>query len=590
MVGILGALVACDIEAPSSLTVTQGVDSAPGVISGQIISGTTQKPQKGLTVEVASGVVKTDTTDANGRFHITGLSVTDFCDNTAPGSTGCWDFALSGLTGHQVTITDKRSVGGGSNQIPTEADRLAPLHLRVHIVQAANTGGRNPIAETDTGLIRMNPGVSLDVLVTADGAPVPAGVTVAAYPSNEDGTCDGTYQNVDEVTDSDLVDLDDVHSVPFSTTTNATGIATLSGLDRCQEYEVVVPAQVIGGTPMYSGGVSLEDLADGTPNKTVALSAAVPQEDIFIVATNMEAASAFFAQLQDCCSTASYPGFSTSQVAYTNAAASTLNDPNASYTAPKTGNLIVVTSVPATVDNDIGLFYEDNLADPDTDNDGTLDGPADADNDKGWSPGPPVTAPNKTVAGVTGTFDSFGSILTVVHTEDLKKNQFYQLTGTLRNNANNNLFNLAESFGDIYVSDSDSAPSATTIFVDNLDGDQVAGTGTPRLVFAEAVAGTGRVISYTDDGTTTVVNGSNFLIRPSSQTRYSSHTGSPAPSCSACLSTVSPFTSDEDKVIQTISGVPALNDDGGNDSVEAFLDVVDMQGNRFVGTTTFPVR
>ncbi len=564
LVGILGALVACDIEAPSSLTVKQGTSSAPGVISGQVINGTTQLPQENLTVEIASGTLKTTKTDKNGRFSISGLAVTTLCDNTSNG-TMCFDVS----DWHHVRITDQRSVGSGSSRIPSEADRLAPLNMRAAIVQAGNTGGANPLAENDMDVLRMNPGVAVNALLTVPGGtPAPAGVTVAAYWDSQGDCTSEQNSNGSEWSYMESFDL-----VPASVTTDASGIAAFSGLDRCQEYELIVPAQVVGGTPMVSTSLSLTDLPEGTPNKVITLDPAVPDESISIIVTNMDLES----NSPYVRSGGSLPNFSDTWVAYGAVLnTTTSNITTTDYTAPITGNLILVTRVPATLDGDIGLFYEDTLADPDADNDGAADA--------GWPA-------DKTVAGVTGSFDSFGSILTVVHTEDLKKNQFYQLTGTLRNNANNSFFNLATGVDEIYVSDSGSVPSATTITVDNLDGEQPAlTTGTPYLVFAEAVAGTYRVISYTDDGTTTVVNGSNQTINQGTLIRFASHTGDGTPTCDSCLSTAAPFTADEDKVIDSIAGVPALNDDGGNDSVEIFLDVVDMQGNRFVGTTTFAVR
>jgi hypothetical protein len=569
MVGILGALVAgCTTDPPDSLTLTQGTASAPGIISGQILNGTTQKPVQGLTVEVASGTVKTDTTDANGRFSVSGLTV------TAAALSGEADNVFFTSTPHQVRIIDKRSVGSGSSQVPSEADRLSTLALRVHILQV-DEAGTNPKAESDIGLVRMNPGVSLNVLVTVDGAPAPAGVTVAAYPDDFDGTCSGFQISPISLFGSDLVQVDSDHSVPLSGTTDASGLVALSGLDKCQEYQAIVPAQVVGGFPMGAESLDLTDLAEGTPNKTIALTRVSPDEDIELVGHNMSADRAFF-EAGGSLNGGFFGTMFDADLNVSNAGTFGITQTGVAFTTTQTGNLILVFRVPVALDNiPVTILSNNELVDPDPADDGI-----DA-----------TFGETQSLAGVSASLDggaTTGSVLTIAHTTDLTANQYYRLTGTLRNAANNRLYDMGDELGPIYVSDGTSVPSLTTIALDNRTGNGAGTIGQAYLVFNEAVAGIGRVVSITPSGgTATTLQSSNFSILPANPFggnptfRIASTLGDGGPTCDECLGSGNEAATRVRIITDATLG--AMNN---GDSVVFEIDVVDMQGNRFADRIT----
>lgn len=588
LIGIVGLFIAgCDITSPDTLTVRQGVGDAPGTVSGQVIRGDTQKPQDGLTVQVASLPVRTTTTDVNGRFSVSGLAATR-------AFTGTSMVIIS--SPHTLSIKDERTVGTGSNQIASESERLATISLEVNITLPPDASGANQPVLNEMGIIGMNVGMSLNVLVTIPGGTVaPDGVTVAAIPSTTECTTVTPIQT--QLLTSGAVPVSATTGAGAAGTGNATGtgVASLSGLDKCIGYTIVVPAQVVGGTQMAVGLYPSGTISgvEGEMDIAVALSNRTFTESLSVITSNMTPDSAYSAIDSG---TVTFDDFFNVSNAGIN---SGLTNPVMHFTAPLTGNIIIVFNLPTVLDNDVALSFLNNLIDPDpAPDDGTDDGFGDS------------TALGGTVSGSLDTATS--SILTITHSTALVANQIYTMQGTVRNIGTDSLStlntlsssgSLTSGTGTVYATDSSQSPSSSNITADNLNGLATSTTASQVfLQFTEAVAGTGRVISVTTNGDNDSVQGSNFTIFPDNGSvvvtgiedlRLASFFGDGAPVCSVfgAVNTVtgcrgSSTASDGVTFAFPIPSVSLADNQGGTtttNTVEIFLDVVDTQGNRFTG-------
>ncbi len=254
----------------------------------------------------------------------------------------------------------------------------------------------------------------------------------------------------------------------------------------------------------------------------------------------------------------------------------------------------------------VELLFRDELVDPDTGvgamgDDGLLDaGVGDIE----------------TLGGVTTSLDSTGTILTIVHTAPLVANQFYTIDGNVRQSgaaAPTNLNTLgANGNGLIYTSDGSADGDLSTatdtndvIEADNRSGNAGAGPAVPVLVFREAVAGTGVLVSTTT-GTPPVTTQAadptaGFTITPAGMTRLVSTNGDTIPTCFGCLggdpglappAAPVPVADTTTRVrahfgaFGAIPGLPALSN---GDTMTVDLNVVDVQGNRFTGRLTLTV-
>ena len=568
---------------------TQEVADESGSVSGQIVQGDTQQPVEGLTVTVRSGDAQDTETDENGVFEIDGLAPTILTPATIGGANPTLP-PPGGLigSGHLVTISDNREVADdptdvGEGEIASEADRLATKHYRVHIGQ--DIGGANQPFDVDMGIIAMNRQGTIIVQVNLeDGAAAPDGVTVAARPTaGTNPACSAPLQNINTVIG--VVGVTTV-AVPISATT-VSGAATLNGLDECQDYVVTAPAQVINGTQYATASTVSGDLAtvediNGSTTIALVLFPTTLDEPLAAVSVNMSPSLAFQAALGSGPTRPSFPFTFGASSNVSNFGTIVLTNPQAEFTAPLTGDLVIVFNLPVTVDNDIALTFLNNLVDPDANDDLALD--------TGFNV-------NTTLSGVTGVVDASGTVLTISHTTALTANQIYTLQGTVRTVGSDflnflNTLNSTGTFtgnGTVYATDSSVAPLAANITADNLNGttDGTGGAGQVFFQFREVVAGTHRVIATTTGTTTTQINSGNVAITPAGGTRLFSTAVDPAPvnACTICR------TGDGTTFSFPIFGVN-LNDNiaGTVNSVQVFVDVVDTEGNRLVDTLTLNIQ
>lgn len=520
------------------------------VVSGQVINGETQDPVSGLEAElVVDGSPRVTLTDTKGRFVFGGVPVT------------------SGA-GHLLTITDKRT--------PAPTVVLATHQQRVGV--AGVSAGENQANSVDLGIIALAPGASLTVLVTNPTSPVPAGVTVMAIPTAGNGSCSG-FQVVVSLGGAGL----NIHAQ-----TSSSGVATLSGLNKCVSYTIVVPAQVIGGTQFTTGAAVVATLAgvQGENSVTVALAKSTPNEALINIASNMG--------LPGNAGAGSVALASRLNASNLLAAALPLGNPipagtPATFTAGTTGDLILVLNLPATSDGDINLTTTDDLRDPDANDNAALDA--------GFAGG-------LIVSGTTGSLDSTGTILTIKHTAALTANAIYNIQGTLRGPSaavlpasTTNTLDL-NTLSAIYVSDSGAVPSSTTISADNFNGSATSVVASPVfLVFNEYVTGTVRLISTaTGPIATTVTTTFDSLAN----TPLIGGTGSIIFSDATDPTTVPPDAFGPCTVCKTgngtfyrvaLPGVTLADNIAAttNNKVTVFVDVIDMQGNKFAGELSLVV-
>ena len=607
-----GLLTGCSDDVDN---LTQEVADENGSVSGQVVQGDTQQPVRGLTVEVRSGDIETTETDENGLFEVDGLAPTIL---TPVGIGGVGPPAGTvGGQGHLVTISDQREVADdptdvGEDEIASEADRLATKQYRVHIGQ--DIGGANQPFDVDMGIIAMNQqGTIIAQVNLEDGTAAPDGVTVVARPLGGTNTvCSGPLQNINPVVAVTTV------AVPVSATT-VSGAATLNGLDKCQNYTVNAPAQVVNGVQHVTAVAVTVDLAtvediNASTRVALVLIEAVLDEPLVLVSTNISPSTDILTFLGNPTRPILVPSFAFTFLASTNVSSFDpvgfgggtigLANPAPQFSAPLTGDIVLVFNLPVELASGVALTFNNDLVDPDPDDTG------------GNSPAGFPAGTGATLAGVTATFDTSQTVLTISHTTALTANQIYTLQGTLRTIGSNNLNNLSTlassgvfggaafyilpgtgltvpdtNNGAVYATDSSTIPAVANISADNLNGSSTV-TNNPTQVFLqfpEAVAGTMRLVSQTANGTTTVINGGNVAILPSGGTRLASFFGDGTPPCTICRG--SSTSSDGTTFSFAIPGV-FLNDNSAatSNSVEVFLEVVDTQGDIFVDTLTLNIQ
>jgi hypothetical protein len=505
--------------------------SATGIVTGKVIDASTRAPIADAQVAlIINGNKKTTTTSSSDDPDLTGT------------------FRISGVPGGKHIIKfvmDGYAVVEGSIDIPMTTD--------------------NSPYTTNLGLVELGKSFDLAVLVTADAVPL-EGVPVFAQP---EGVGDGCSK---PITDGAAVFEYSGAWHETHATTDADGMATLSGLNQCGAYSVVAPAFDADGDGIYDYVTAAAGLYDGrnSSDSTITLTLTKTQRDdaINIVDSSFDVydkASAFIYTITDTGPTGER----------------TLRDANF-FDKPATGTAAPIrfvfnypVSLDGSLNGGIRVYQQQLLANPDADGDDS--------EDIGYG------VPRE--VNVTVSLDSIGTILTITPPEEgFVKNEPILLQGEVTAQVQSNLqhYSLASLADQAYVvDDTDTGLNAsTTITADNYNGatngpgSGTVTSGTVYLEFPEIVIGTYRVLQRTARSRNT---GVGDLVYTDGAAVDACPAPLPDPGQSSCGTGAGVFY----RVPLDAGDVSGANEDG--DTLVLYLDVADMEGNRFTSELTLTV-
>jgi hypothetical protein len=449
-------------------------------------------------------------------------------------------------------------VPAGSHTLRISAPGFAKVQLLINMPPSADN---TPIT-ANLGPITLGKAFDIKVITTNIGNII-TGVPVFAMPNGRSADCNA----FSFFTPNPLFTSTDISDETRSTT-DASGIATLSGLSQCDRYLIVAPPYDSNNDGTYDYVATAVVLEGINSEKTISLPLTQAQRDdpISVVATSMDLNKKVAFSLHNISDTGPDPG--SDLILVGTGCLSGCSQSPFSIPSSNTNSVIkLVFNYPVSIDGAITVTYSDDLVNPDQDGNDLID---------------PEFPKTKSLA-VTTALDSTGTILTVTPPAGgFPKNETIRIgsiTATIKG--------IPSFFGqDVYIADNTSTglTASSGITADNYNGSSSSSTlSAVYLEFPEYVRGTYQVISYTTASNVTQGSGDIVPINPDS---FSSGTagemvytdGTLAPLCSRCgngagivhrvpLQSPNPFSS------------ALFLADG--DKVKLQIDVTDTEGNRF---------
>ncbi len=395
---------------------------------------------------------------------------------------------------------------------------------------------------TDMGTLALGHQFTLNVTVSAGGLAVPDSVSVIAFGTATTSECSGS------------LGLNYSRGEVRAMTSGGTGTAELL-LDACTAYQIVVPAQVIGGAMYRTAGVAFGGRSNSDTTIGVGLTATQRDDAIGLIATSMSGPAFAFTRSN------------LSHVGAGNGTALTLTPVNSSLRLASRDPIKLVFNYPVVVPNVFTATYVDDLRNPDSDNNDQID------------PGFPQTT---VISGLSATLSANGTILTITPPSGgFPLNQAVLIRGTLSAVVNGVTVSsdLSGLIGNqIFVVDP--LPSGLTPTLDNYNGTSTGGgaAAPAYLEFPTPVSGNFRVIAVTPaNGTRQVINGPATPFPGTSDLVFTD--GTTAPGCSICGTGA--------KVVFRVStGLSLAN----GDQLEVAFVATDLLGNSLASSVILTVQ
>ncbi len=534
---------------------TIGVADSTFTVTGRVINAMTRDPIAGAEITMWVNGVAMTTTSKESVVTPATKPMMKIAADFGPGGF----FSLSGLP-------------AGSHSMTVTATGMATIQT------TASLGGSddNTPLTTNFGNMGMGPSHDLSVVVTQDGTVV-SGAPVVAMSSGTSATCNSalfTYTATPEITVDSGTD----------------GIALLTGLNACSTYNIYVPAR---------------SDADGnllTTTQAKAYTANIDsQESVFSMDLMPVERAVAPSKVTDSFLDMTGTNIALRTATDTNASGGNQQTPdsfNSTMAMKTTGNNYVVFNMPVAIADTGGFRMSTNqyLTNPDVVDNGTEATPADGLVD--------ATYGDDAIVAATFSLDTTGTILTIAPpSSGYIANQVYMITGSVYAMNNGSVDTLSVDMEIMATEDGTTGLTATSAMtLDNYNGNTGLASGsasmtagTTWLEFSEPVTGMYRLISAVDmnqtaattDDTTTLINGSEVAISYASGALiYSDGTDTTTVAagqspCNQCGTTAGI------KYIVPITGLGANSEDG--DVVTLFVDVVDVEGNRFSDEITLTI-
>lgn len=540
------------------LTIDASVADPHGTVTGKVIAGTTRVGIPKATVTLI----------VNGTLRRTVTKTDPFPTDTID-DAGFFEFG---------------GVPSGQHQLRVEASGFATIQT---LVTVPFSNEANQPVTVNQGNIVMAEVFELIVntINGKTGAPV-TGITVFAEPTNQIASeCEklGGF-DIFDLTSDDSFEITDV-----SATENDSAKAHLVGLNKCEVYIIVAPAQsgFITSSSTFLGGTNQAN------EMTLVLIAEVDNTSGFgIISSNFGSGAAFSAANLGVVDEGNTGVGSLAKLGFTLSLA-----PHATTRSTgSTGNIVLVFSHPIALNGGFEITHVNDLIDPDTaDAASTVDFP-----DAGF--------PKVVTTAVTTTLSANETVLTINPNTNLPPNESIILHGRVSAAASKSTLDL-ETLGStdaagIYVSD-DTASSLTAlsqVTADNYNGstgdsdlndDGTVDKTTVFLEFPEAVTGSFRIVCVADTSPTCSDTGSSpVTIGPTNSTVVFTDGRQDAGNAFSCPGGLLDCTGSGAGVIFRVNTGVALADDNleSNNEISVFLDVTTADGTRLQGVVILPVQ